>query len=387
MRSRLFTVLAVALLALAAPAQASAAEAPWTPVTPGPPVPADFTATTLNDVTAVSPADVWAVGGGWTDTEQPLITHWTGKGWDPVKAPVIPDFQYSLAFVDAVSATDVWAVGNGMASPAPDFSPVPVIAHYNGSAWSTVPPPTPPADTSDVLIGIDMVSATDGWAVGTRQPAADPSQPLLLRWSGGRWLPVLLPRLDGARLTGVSVGAGTGTAADVWAVGSQGDSALILHLDGSRWTLTTLPPNGPDAFKELRNVTTVAGGEAWAVGASCVSQDDGAACQPLITHLSGGVWQEVPSAGDGGTHLQDVVARSSDDVWVVGYDLPAGGFERDHTEHWDGKGFTTVPVALGAVTTRGQLASALEAVTRLPGTSQLWAVGWQATGPHVIRHD
>jgi hypothetical protein len=384
MRSRLFTILAVTLLAASVPATATAAEEPWTRVTPAPVSPADFTApATLSDVAAVSPSDVWAVGGGWTDTEQPVITHWTGKGWDPVKSPEVPNLQYSFASVDAVSASDVWAVGNGEASPSSGFSPVPVIAHYDGHAWSMVPPPTPPASTSDVLIGIDMVSATDGWAVGTRQgPLTEPSQPLLLRWRGGRWSSVVLPRLDGARLTGISVRAGN----DVWAVGSQGDSALIMHMDGTRWTAFTIPPGGVDAFKELRSVTSVAAGEAWAVGASCVLQGDDAVCVPLIMRLSGGVWQEVHSAGDGGTHLQDVIARSSDDVWVVGYDLVPGGKENDHTEHWDGKGFTTVPVVDATIAIRGQLASALEAVTRLPGTNELWAVGWEETGPHVIRH-
>lgn len=385
MRGRLFSVLAVALLAAAVPARAAAAETPWTPVTPAPPVPADFTSVGLFDVTAASPADIWAVGGGWTDVEAPLIVHWTGAGWGEVTPPSAPNLQYMFAAVDAVSANDVWAVGNGEPSPSPGFAPIPVIAHYDGRAWSMVPPPAPPSSSSYTLIGVDMLSATDGWAVGWRQgPLTDPPQPLALRWRNGRWVAVSMPRIAGARLAQVSARS----ANDVWAVGAVGDDGLLVHFDGTRWTSTIVPHgDAPDSFTGLRSVTAVSADDVWAVGSTCVLPGgDFSLCQPLVMHLSGGVWRVVSSAGDGGTNLQDVVAVAPDDVWVVGYDLVPGGQESNHVEHWDGQRFTTVPASAGGIVTRGQLASALEGVTRPPGTTEVWAVGWQDLSPQMIRH-
>lgn len=386
MRGRLPMILTIALLAASLPAHAAADETAWAPVTPVFAPPDNLSAVGLNDVAAVSPADVWAVGGGWSDIEEPLIAHWTGTGWRPVEAPSAPNLQYSLSAVDAVSARDVWAVGNGMPSPAPDFLPVPVIAHYDGATWSLVPVPAPPSSNSEVLTDVDMTSGTDGWTVGWRAGSpTEPLRPLVMRWRHGRWVTVRLPDLggDNAMLDHVYARAGN----DVWAVGSQGDSALVMHFDGGRWRRIAVPHGGvADAVNGLRAVTAVSAGEVWAVGSACVPVADGAACQPLILRLSGGVWRVVPTAGDRGTNLQDVVARSSDDVWAVGYDLPAGGQEADYAEHWDGQRFTTVPTDGGSVSTRGDLASALEAVTRIPGTAELWAVGWQAGDAQVIRH-
>lgn len=380
MRGRILTVLTVALLAAAVPAEA---ETSWTPVTPAPPT--DLSSAGLFDVSAVSPSDVWAVGNGWTDSQQPLIDHWTGAGWQSVTPPSRPDLQYSITGVDAVSARDVWVVGNGEALPAPGYTALAVVAHYDGTAWSLAPAPTPAGYAA--LSDVDMLSARDGWAVGWQTPAlAQPLRPLVMRWRGGAWSTISVPRVDGgnAQLSHVSARA----ANDVWAVGSVGDTPLVMHYDGVRWTRMAVPTGsgGADAFETLRSVVAVSAGEAWAVGDSCVLVDDGTACTPLVLRLCGGSWRVVPTAGDG-TNLRDVVVRSSTDVWVVGYDLPPGGVEANHVEHWDGQRFTTVPTTGGGgVSTRGQLASALEAATRLPGTNELWAVGWQATGPQAIRH-
>lgn len=376
MRARLPIILTIALFAAAPPASATAAEAPWTPVTPAPSLPGTFG---LFDVAAVSPADVWAVGARWGNTGQPPVARWTGDGWNAVEPPVIPDFRYGFMAIDAVSARDVWAVGNG--APVSDLGSVPVVGHYDGATWSVTPVPT--ASSSDTLTDVDMLSATNGWAVGWR--GTTELLPLVMRWRNGRWATMSLPPVgDGsALLEHVHARAGN----DVWAVGAQGDSALVMHFDGTRWSRIEVPDSGAaDAFNTLSSVTAVSAGEVWAVGDSCVWGWNGNECQPLILRLSGGTWQVVPPAGDHGTNLKDVVARASDDVWVIGYEALPGGQESNHVQHWDGRRFTTVPADSGSFAARSGLASALEAVTRIPGTAELWAVGWQDNIPQVIRH-
>jgi hypothetical protein len=235
-----------------------------------------------------------------------------------------------------------------------------------------------------------MVSATDGWAVGQSagplSTGLESWQPLVMRWTGAQWVTADLPHVDGgnATLEAVFVRASD----DVWAVGHQADSALVMHFDGTRWARIGVPRGGASGTDDaLLAVNAVAAGDVWAVGTTCVwVQDPGfVSCQPLALRLSGGAWQVVPTAGDGGTHLVDVVARSAGDVWVVGYDGPPGRQEANHVEHWDGLGFTTVPTMSGFSTQSG-LASALEAVARIPGTAELWAVGWQGAQAQVIRH-
>jgi hypothetical protein len=390
MRGRLPVILTIALLAASLPARATAAEAPWTPVTPALGLPEGLKSAGLFDVAAVSPADVWAVGGGRSDTAQTLIEHWTGTGWQRVPEPSVPNFQYDLWAVDAVSAGDVWAVGDGSTPEAWPFSTA-VIAHYDGTAWSLVPAPAPPSNpdvfaTSDVLFDVGMLSATDGWAVGWHTAWFDTGEttvrPLVLRWQNGQWVRMSLPDIDDGMLEHVYARA----ANDVWAVGSSWDSPLVMHFDGTRWSRVEVPGSGvAGAWNKLRAVTAVSANEVWAVGDACVSLDGASACQPLILRLSGGVWRVVPKSGDRGTNLVSVVARSSDDVWMVGYDIPPGGQEANYVEHWDGQRLVRVPAVAGS--TRGDLASALGAVTRIPGTAELWAVGWQAGHPQVIRHD
>jgi hypothetical protein len=395
MSGRLRTVLMIGLLAAfvpayataAVPAYAAAAETPWTLVTPALARPDNLSSAGLFDVAAVSPADVWAVGGGWSDSEQPVIAHWTGADWRPVQAPPVPNFQYNLSAVDVVSARDVWAVGNGMASPSPDFATTPVIAHYDGTAWSLVPTPAPRSSDPDVLTDVDMISATEGWAVGWRGASAPkPLQPLIMRWHNGRWVRVSLSHIGGGNAMLQRVYARAGN--DVWAVGSEGDSALVMHFDGVRWRRIGVPRGGvANASNELRAVTVVSPGDVWAAGAACFTRADGiVACQPLVLHLSAGVWRVVPTAGDRGTFLLGVVARASNDVWVVGYDLPQVGQESNYVEHWDGRRFVPVPADAGPLAAQGDPASALEDVTQIPGTTELWAVGWRDGDPQVIRH-
>jgi hypothetical protein len=386
MRSRLPIILAIALLAASLPASAAAAEVPWTPVTPTLLRVENFGFAGLSDVAAASATDVWAVGSGWSNVDEPLIEHWTGAGWDPVEEPSVPNFQYTLSGADAVSARDVWAVGSGMGAPMPDFHYVPVIAHYDGTTWSLVPAPAPPPLSVYALTGIDMVSATDGWAVGWQAGTnVNMTQPLVMRWRNGRWVTVRLPDVGGDHVMLHHVYAGAGD--DVWAVGAEEDSALVMHFDGTRWRRITVPHGGvAGAANDLRAVTVVSTGEVWAVGYAC-GPFGTVTCQPLILHLSGGRWQVVPTAGDRDKFLLDVVARSSNDVWVVGYNEPSGVQDANYVEHWDGQRFATVPADAGSLAVRGGLASALTAVTRIPGTAELWAVGWQDGNiPQVIRH-
>jgi hypothetical protein len=60
--------------------------------------------------------------------------------------------------VSAVSPSDVWAVGE----LAPSF--LPVMRHFDGSAWTDVAVPRPKQGSA--LFGVSADASDDGWAVG-----------------------------------------------------------------------------------------------------------------------------------------------------------------------------------------------------------------------------
>lgn len=391
----------IALLATSLPAGAGATDTRWIPVTPALVRPEATTTVYLADVAATSPVDVWAVGNGWGDGPQPVIAHWDGGGWRHLPAPNVADFEYTLAAVDAVSPHDAWAVGSGHALPPgwDSITMTAVIAHYDGTVWSVSPTPAPPPGYSYILTNIDMLSATDGWAVGWKAAFGGPTswQPLVMRWQDRRWVEVGLPSLPGGdvMLQGVQARAGD----DAWAVGHQGNSALVMHFDGTSWNQIGVPRGGVDgAGNDLRAVAAVSARDVWAVGAACGSASDpeDLSCRPLVLHLSHGRWRVVATAGDSGTHIVDVAVRSTNDVWLIGYDNGSvGGQDANHVERWHGRGFTTVPADPGPsacpCVQLSELASALEAVTVIPGSRELWAVGWQGrdaqgSDAQVIRH-
>ena len=109
-------------------------------------------------VSALSTANAWTVG--WTDRGTnnqsiwPLIDHWNGKTWTVMSAPSLAGS--SLDDVSAITTSNVWAVG-GTTTGA-------LIEHWNGKAWKAVAAPG-----SASLGSIRTVTASNIWAVGGDQ--------------------------------------------------------------------------------------------------------------------------------------------------------------------------------------------------------------------------
>ncbi|MEU0560258.1 hypothetical protein [Dactylosporangium sp. NPDC006015] len=369
-----FTV-AAALLG-AQPAHAGAG-VKWS-AAPAVPLRFGVTAAQLNDVAVLSANDAWAVGEQADGQRHPIAAHWNGTGWTTPNLPVPtgPQGQYGLSTVDATGPNDVWAAGT-------DASTAPVFLHGTATGWQRVPSAVPAGTVED----LDMLSPSDGWAVG--KTARGTGQPLVLRWQGGSWTSVAAPEIDGS-LTAVHAV----TADDVWAAGSQTEpdgstSGLLLHWNGTAWTvagqLPPLPGAGDVAFDD---VSAAAHGDVWVVGARCTGEDD---CTPLALHLGAGGWQVVPS-DETATRLTGVIAFAADDVWMTGYVAGTLDAESVHVEHWDGVRFTTDQQAGRDPSSpndgQGQPASGLTAIAGDPVNRDLFAVGWSLevhVTPYAIR--
>lgn len=136
------------------------------------PVPGPRTGRVLNDITAVSGREAWAVGYT-TRSFRSVILHWNGKRWAAVSSPD----EGALTRAAFSAPRDGWALGGTLA------------LHWNGTSWSPVALP-------HLDLGVQSASARthrDVWAVGdycqgrgcTRNPPV--LRTLTLHWNGTSW--------------------------------------------------------------------------------------------------------------------------------------------------------------------------------------------------------
>lgn len=218
---------------------------------------------TLQDVAAVGPNDIWAVGSRHGKS---LIVHYDGHTW--TRAPGTSSGPV-LSSVTAVGASNVWAVGEVSA------------LHYDGTRWASAPRPGTGLTTVGVIGGAvwtagfsswrwngsgwtQVSRATNGLATGLSGAGGGgwlvTSYPAYIeRWDGRRWSRATGPAaLSSAELTAVAATS----SRNAWAVGKGARTAISLHWDGRAWTVV----NAAAAGRQLTSVAIGAGGGVWAAG-------------------------------------------------------------------------------------------------------------------------
>ncbi|MEV0150501.1 MULTISPECIES: hypothetical protein [unclassified Nonomuraea] len=165
------------------------------------------------------PGQAWLAEFG----DAAYINRWSRERWSRVALP----FKVDIQALSAVSPNDVWAVGGS------------TVLHWDGNRFSAIPLPPPYAIRPSAadgtylrLLDVAAVSPGEVWVVGTM--AKDSSAGVAFRWDGHRFTSLALPE-GTAELTAVE-GDGHGgfwTAGDV-----DRDSwdRQILHNDGWHWT-------------------------------------------------------------------------------------------------------------------------------------------------------
>jgi hypothetical protein len=325
----LFATLAF-VFAIASPGNALSETAAWGVV------PSPNRGTLQNELAGlavVSSNDIWAVGR-YNSGRPPTVTgrntlalHWDGMDWTDVNTPnptwAGADF-FSLEDAAAISSTSVWAVGY-----AEDFASLKsttLIERWNGSAWKIVPSPNPGGSSLPNQLFAVAVGDADAWAVGA---AGYPEHALSLRLQGGRWRSV--PNGCGVPLNGVELVSRT----DVWAVGSD----TTCHFDGTTWAVVPSPQPRP-AFQEtayvLTDVSALAANDVWASGYRVIDQGEYLQDQSIVEHWDGTTWTLTTDVD--GQALNGIEALGSNDVWAVGTDGTRG-----LVVHFDGTGWNVVP--------------------------------------------
>jgi len=183
------------------------------------------------DLKMVSASDGWACGSG---PFGPRMLHWNGSAWSEVPYPS-PASCLTLSVVDS---DDVWAVGLNRSGGS--------ISHFDGTEWLTVTSPV-----TQSLFSIDMVSATDGWAVG--------AWGTIVHYDGTAWNAVASPTTTDLSAVDMI------SASEGWAGGTD-----LIYFDGTSWVTTTVKLDHPD-YNRIRDdfihdIEMVSSTEGWAVG-------------------------------------------------------------------------------------------------------------------------
>jgi hypothetical protein len=235
------------------------------------------------------------------------------------------------------------------------------------------------------MVGVADISPTDAYAIGDNSAFASG---YLEQWNGTTWSEVTYPLPAGAAsdttLNAISVNGPD----DVWIVGGYLDSAngrnetFSDHWNGSTWSLVSMPlVTGSDdqLTYQFNSIVANSPTDVWAVGGSGDNalEQGGSPSTTLIEHWNGSAWSIVPSPSPGtADNLTGVTtSNASDSIWAVGYDTPSGATAAQTlTLNWNGTAWTTV-----ASPDSGSSTSELNAVSTLPGSSTVWAVGYSGT--------
>lgn len=239
---------------------------------------------------------VWAVGeyvDAASNHWQTLIERFDGTRWSIVPSPNVPSADNYLTSVTATSPTNVWAVG--YTDQSSTSSVLTLIEHWNGTSWSIVSSPSPNSIAS-VLYAVTALSATNVWAVGFYfDTTRNLNSTLIEHWNGSNWIVVSSPNGSAAgpksALPGQNslYGVTALSANDIWAVGTDSNTTLAGHWNGTSWSIVPTP-NGSFGTGNLQSVAALSSTNVMAVGFTNSGEN-----ATLAEQWNGSSWSIVPS--------------------------------------------------------------------------------------------
>ncbi len=226
--------------------------------------------------------------------------------------------------IDLVSETDGWAVGQLPGNP-----PLPRMWRWDGSRWSEWP-----VEKTWVPKGIDMLAPDDGWVSGSN---------VVARWDGDAWRHVPDAPLEVA--TGVLSMLRGGDSPEGW----FGSFGVIYHLHDGDWEPEVLPER-----VLLHTIDVPAPNEGWAASAGALFRYDGEAWHTVRVPLS-------PIA-----EIKDLHAPEPGSAWVL--------VDPDGLLHWNGVNWELHTLGRMGGHARPVRLHALRPDPRAPGTD-VWLAG------------
>jgi hypothetical protein len=315
----------------------------------------------LLSVSAVSPADAWALGSVVATHCAGFLEHWNGRSWRPTRIPAELSTDLDAPPVAASSASDVWVF------PIPNPLGTDYAMRWNGRRWRSSDFPRPM-----VVASAEVFGGSNVWAFGdTVRDGIVGDVPYAARYNGKRW------RL--ARMPGAPVSVGATSATDMWAVGPANRTAakpvrqqtlIGMHWNGRSWASFVLPaiqwPKG--ATQASGHLVAVSPTEFWwqYTSATDGGDPDGAGllrcsarvCQQIALPPNAIGVLDMAQDGRGGVVISALDEnRATYNSWQEWYDYSAG--------RWSGQ---------GQLSPRGYN-STYSGLAWIPGTDSVWSVG------------
>ncbi|HEX4665741.1 MAG TPA: hypothetical protein VH207_04000 [Chthoniobacterales bacterium] len=240
----------------------------------------------------------------------------------------------------AISATDAWAVGDVYSPEKGDQQTL--TQHWEGRRWRTVRSPSLPRHYNH-LVSVSGANSNDVWAVGyTIDDRTSAWQALILHWDGSRWSIV-----QGAALA-TQYNALTRVLAlawnDVWIVGYNGTSinfhTLAEHWDGFSWSKVATP--APGTYDALNGLAGTGSNDLWVTGYYKIGVTT---YKSLTLHWDGNAWVEIESPNTTEYNwFNGVTATAADSAWAVGYEIEDDGTATSHPliQRWNATEWSVV---------------------------------------------
>jgi hypothetical protein len=294
--------------------------------------PATNTGDTFSDlegVVDISPTLAWAAGNvsDSSGIGNQVIENWDGSKWSVAAGPKFgSNLQPNLKAMTATSATDIWAIGDLLDNNLGLLYFL--FEHYDGTSWKT----TKILSGDAFLLGASADARHDVWAVGFNGPENDSSAPLAMHFDGAKWKTANTPRVGtGAnQLNGVLALApndvwAVGFSTPVPPPTQAATLNLIEHFDGTSWSVVPCPNVGPKSIYQsnrLFGLTANSAKDIWAFG-SYFAADGSGHQMTLLMHWDGTKWSLVRSPNPtNGVFLSDLlfagVVPSRGNVWIFG---------------------------------------------------------------------
>ncbi|MFJ5259556.1 hypothetical protein ACIQAC_03615 [Streptomyces sp. NPDC088387] len=225
------------------------------------------------------------------------------RDWQAVPAPDgTPAAQ--LIGVAAAGADLAWAVGEEGRNGSTRGVPLGLV--WDGGSWNRVDLGHLPF-AGGFLHSVAVTSAGVAYAVGTS------GGDRLLRWDGTTWQEIDFPGRGqtSTRLTGIAADSTGG----IWLSGRGSDGSVLLYGDGSGnqsgWRWIPAPPSTVSLSES--GVRVGPGGNVWVFAAEYVGRWDGVQ------------WTELPAPGGIRASINDLLAVTDQDIWLVGHAYGVGG--------------------------------------------------------------
>jgi len=314
----------------------------WTAF-PAPGIKGDNTAN-LAGVVDISPMLAWAAGTVNIGEGNPgqVIEQWNGTKWSVFPGPKFAKGDVPSIFaMTSTSANDIWAIGSLLSDDEQLLSFL--FEHWDGTAWTA----NSLISGDAFLFGASADATNDAWAVGFNGPENDNSATLALHWDGTGWSEAATPSVgSGAnQFNGVLALApndvwAVGFSTPVPPPQEAATLTLIEHFDGTKWKVVPSPNVGPEndfQSNRLFGLTANSSSDIWAFGSYFAS--DGSGHQmTLLLHWDGSSWTIAPSPDPTkGGFLSDLlfagVVPTPGNVWIFGTEdeAPHSGTLAIHT--------------------------------------------------------